>query len=306
MLNKKLIVLFFITLTINLFSLGNSEKKIEKKDNFYSFTDSKDREVNIIEEPKRVISLAPSITESLYFLNAEDKLVARTDYCDFPSETKDVDSIGTILTPNIEKIVELNPDLIIASTHFDIETLNKLEEAGLTIIVLVEEGSFEGVYKNIKLLGKILNREDRASQLITSMKKRVESVKSKVKDLEKPVVYYVIGYGEYGEYTAGGDTFISDIIEIAGGENAAKDSKGWSYTLEKIVEKNPDIFICSKYYDSKDGISASIGYKELSAIKNGNIFEIDNNTVDRHGPRVVDGLEAIAKIIHPEAFTIED
>jgi iron complex transport system substrate-binding protein len=105
-----------------------------------------------------------------------------------------------------------------------------------------------------------------------------------------------------GDFTAGKGTFIGKMIEMAGGKNAADDVEGWSYSLEKLVEKNPDIMICSMYYDTKKGIQSTNGYKDLDAVKNGKLFEIDNNLLDRQGPRLADGLVELAKIIHPESF----
>ena len=138
------------------------------------------------------------------------------------------------------------------------------------------------------------------------MKEKVKDVTTKVKDLAKPKTYYVVGFGEYGDFTAGGDTFISDIIKMAGGDNVAKDSKGWSYSLEKIVEDNPDIFICSEYFNTKETLINSPGYKEIPAIKNGKLYTIDNNKIVRQGPRIADGLEELARILHPEAFNWKD
>ena len=124
----------------------------------------------------------------------------------------------------------------------------------------------------------------------------------KVKDQEKPSVYYVVGFGEYGDYTAGGDTFIGKMIEMAGGKNVAKEAEGWAYSLEKLVEQNPDILICSKHFDSKAGIELANGYKELSAVKEGRLYEIDNDLLDRPGTRLADGLEELARLIHPNVF----
>lgn len=305
---KKYFLIYFITISsVMIYSLTNSEKSfIDGKKSYLTIIDSLNREVVLQNEPRRVVSLAPNITESIYYLEGLEKLIARTDFCDYPISVKEIDSIGTLYNPNIEKIVELNPDLILASTHFDSEILERFEEVGLSVVILLEEGSFDGLYKNLNILGKILNRERESLELVDSIITRVNRVKDIVKDLKRPSVYYVIGYGEYGEFTAGGDTFISEIIELAGGDNIAKESKGWNFTLEKIVEKNPDIFICSKYNNAKEGISSSNGYKELESIKAGRIFEIDNNTIDRHGPRIIDGLETIANILHPGKFQVED
>ncbi len=112
----------------------------------------------------------------------------------------------------------------------------------------------------------------------------------------------MVGFGEFGDFTAGGGTFISEMIKRANGNNIADDVEGWSYSLEKVVEHDPEIVILSKYFDAKSGFIAANGYKDLTAVQKDNVFEIDNNLIDRQGPRLAQGFEALAKIIHPDAF----
>jgi iron complex transport system substrate-binding protein len=264
--------------------------------------DSYDRELTIEKEPKRVISLAPNITETIYALDKKEVLVGRTDYCDYPSEVSKVQSIGTLKSPSLEKITELKPDLVIASTHFSKDTLKKLEELNIPVIVLYGSESFEGVYDTIEKVGKVLSANPKASSIITAMKQKVGNVEDKLKGKATPSVYYVVGYGESGDFTATGDTFVGKMIKMAGGKNVAEDAVNWKYSLEKLVEKDPQLVIVSKYYDTKSGFIAAKGYKELSAVKGNKVFEIDNNLLDRQGPRLAEGLEALAKLIQPEAF----
>jgi iron complex transport system substrate-binding protein len=293
-LSRKYAAVVLLTITAKLFAIGTEP--------FLTITDSRDREIKLQNEPLRVISLAPGITETIYALGAQDKLVGRTDYCDYPVEASDIEAIGSLYKPNIEKIITLNPDLIIASTHFQKEILTKLEELSLNVIIINENNTIESVYENIETVGLVLNRVKTAKNVTNSMKSRITNVVNTVKNSKRPNVYYVIGYGEHGDYTAGGDTFISNLLNLAGGNNIAEDSIGWSYSLEKIVEQNPDKLICSQYYNVKEGIKGATGYKDLPAVKSGNLFTIDNNLIDRQGPRVVEGLEALAKILHPDSF----
>ncbi len=267
-----------------------------------TLVDSFGRKIVLDSEPGRIVSIAPGVTESIFALGKQDKLVGRTEFCDYPEEVSGIEQVGSLESPNIEKILELKPDLIIASTHFQKETLAKLEGVGMKVAVLYGEESFEGVYEIMQKLGAVLNAKEKADVIISDMEQKIEMVENKVKALERPSVYYVVGYGKYGDYTAGKDTFISRIIEMAGGKNAAYDVEGWKYSLEKLIEKNPDIIICSKYFDTKAGIKNTNGYNSLNAVKEGRLYEIDNNMLDRQGPRLVDGLLEMAKIIHPEAF----
>lgn len=279
-------------------------KEGKEVDTTYPLTikDSFEREIVIEQEPKRIISIAPSITETIFAIGAGERLVGRTEYCDFPMEVTNIDSIGTISEPSIEKIVELEPDLVLAATHFKQESLEQLEAVGIPVIILYDGNNFEEVYQMIGMIGKVTNQEVVAENVIQGMKDKIQFVMDKVKDQNQPVVYYVVAFGEYGDYTAGGDTFISQMIEMAGGTNAAKEAEGWSYSIEKLVEQDPDIVICSQYFDAKSGIETSNGYKDLTAVKEGRLYEIDNNLLDRQGPRLAEGLEGLAKIIHPDLF----
>lgn len=282
---------------------SNQEEMVEEGETVYplTFTDGRDREVTIEQKPEKVISLAPSITETLHYIDAWEYLIGRTAYAAYPEKVSEVESIGTLREPNIEKIVELNPDLVIASTHFKEETLNKLEKVGIQVVMVISQDSFEGVYQNVETLGKIFNKSDEASNVIEEMKAKVESVQAKVKDTSPKTVYYVLGYGEYGDFTATGETFISEMIEMAGGKNIAKDGSGWKYSLEKIVEKDPELLICDA--GNKAGIKEASGYKELTAVKNDKIYELeDKQRIQVMSPRLVLGLEDLAKIIHPEVF----
>ncbi|MCD6435499.1 MAG: ABC transporter substrate-binding protein [Clostridiales bacterium] len=308
---KKRNLVVVLLLAILLLSVGCSNK-VEKTDigvesteeSMYpmTITDSYNREVTIESEPMRVVSMAPSISETLYYVDAIDKLVGRTEYCDFPEEIQGIDTVGSLMEPNIEKIVELNPDLVIASTHFPEDAVKTMEGLGIKVVVFVPEKVFSGAYDTITVVGKVLNKEAEATRQIEKMKKTVDEIVSRVKELEKKSVYYTIGFGEYGDYTAGGDSFINEMIEMAGGENIAVDVSGWSYSLEKIIENNPDVIIISKYYGMKETFEKTEGYKDLDAVKNGNLIAIDINKIDRQGPRLAEGLLDLAKAIHGDNY----
>jgi len=265
-----------------------------------TITDSSGAEIIIEREPKTIISAAPGITEIIYALGAEDKLVARTDYCDYPEEVSGIESIGSITTPDIERIVEIDPDLVIASTHFGNENAATLAEMGITVLALFEQESLEGSYTIIEKTGQALNRGVQAAGIIEEMQAVVNEVAASVEGLEAPSVYYVVGFGEYGDHTAGGDTFIGMIIEMAGGYNIANNVEGWSYNLESLLEADPAIVIVST--GTKKSFETTVGYSELTAVKEGNIYEIDTNMLDRQGVRNAQGLKALAEIFHPEVF----
>lgn len=264
--------------------------------------DSYHRVITIAQEPSRVVSLAPGITEIIFALGKGKTLVGRTDYCDYPEEAGGIESVGNIMNPSIEKIVELNPDIVIASTHFQKTVLKKLEDLGVKVAVLYGEENFDGVYDTIRQVGKILNSNEKAAQVITAMQKKVTYITSAVEHGRKPKVFYIVFYGDGGFYTAGQGTFIGNMLTLAGGDNAAADSKGWQYSIEKLVEKDPEFLICSKFYHTKSVLERTPGLKDVQAVKEGRLLEIDHNLLDRQGPRLAEGLETLARLLHPEIF----
>ena len=257
-------------------------------------------DAEIPENPEKIISVAPNITEMLYEMGAGDKLVARTDYCDYPEECLELESIGSLYSPDIEKMISLEPDLVVASTHFKEDTEAKLEEAGIPVLVLYEETAFEGVHDMIETLGDTVNCETEAARMVDEMKTKIEATTAKVEGLEKPTVYYVVSFGEGGEYTATGETFIHQMITMAGGDNIAKDSTGWSYSLEALLEADPYIILIDE--DSKESFMENETYQNLTAVKEGRVYGIDGNLLDRQGYRNAEAIEVMAKIFYPEAF----
>ncbi|HEY5560643.1 MAG TPA: ABC transporter substrate-binding protein [Clostridiaceae bacterium] len=289
--------------TKNTASSNNSNETTAVTKYPLTIKDSYGRDIVIEKEPKTIISVAPNVTETVFALSAQKELVGRTDYCNYPEVAKSIQSIGGLDNPNMEKIAELKPDLVIASVLLSKEADEKLASLNIKVVVLSDNTSLTGVYDNILNIGKILNANSKAASVVENMKKKVSEVTAKVKGKAKPSVYYVVSYGKAGNWTAGSGTFINDLILMAGGTNAASDVDSFKdYSMEKLIEKDPNIIICPVYYDTKKGILATDGYKDLTAIKKGKLYEIDNNMIDIMGPRVADGLEAMAKIIHPEAF----
>lgn len=263
-------------------------------------TDSQGNVATITEEPQKIISVAPNITELIYELGLQDKLVGRSEYCDYPEDVLSVESVGTLWEPNLENIIALEPDVVFTSACFNPDAVEMMKNAGIEVVVLDEQTDISGVYTMIEVFGEVMNCNDKAADCISEMKSTISSVEEKVKDLDAPSVYYVIGYGEYGDYTSGGDTYAGNMLEIAGGDNIAKDISGWGITLEEIVEADPEIIVISEYM--KDDFVSMEAYKELTAVKEGHVYTIDINMLDRQGYRNAQGIEELAKIFHPEAF----
>ncbi|MGI5851834.1 MAG: ABC transporter substrate-binding protein [Clostridiales bacterium] len=264
--------------------------------------DSLGRKITIETEPEKVISIAPNTTETLFALGLGDKVIGVSQQCDYPQEATEKDKMGDFWGPNIELIVEANPDIIFVGNAAPEEFLNKMEEND--ILVLSLEGlDLEGTYEAIIDTGRAMGARQAAEDIVNSMREKAADIVEKVEGVERPEVYFVISYGEYGDFTAGGTSFINELITMAGGRNIAGDiEEEWpQYSMEKLVEQDPDI-ILSTIQANPDGLAEASGYKELDAIKENRLIVLDDNLINRAGPRLIEGLEALAKGIHPDLF----
>lgn len=260
--------------------------------------DSQDREVTFAEAPKTVISMGPNMTELLYALGLEDRLVGNTTYCDYPEAAQKVEKIGTLMEPDFEKIAELKPALALCSTHISDETVAKLDELKIQALCLYDSENLEGLKGIITTVGKVFQVEDAAQKLNESVFSRIDAIRNKTKDMDKVSCYYVVGFGESGDYTAGGNTFINGILEAAGAENIAKDVEGWKYSVEQLVEKDPQVILVPNW--AADTFGKEAPYDQLTAVKEGRVFPVDDNLFSRQGPRNADAVELVDQLIHPE------
>ncbi|MBN2462497.1 MAG: cobalamin-binding protein [Dehalococcoidia bacterium] len=272
-------------------------------------TDDLGRKVKIERLPQRIISLAPSNTEIVYALGLEDKLVGTTDYCDYPEAAKYKPRVAGYANPDLEKVVSQQPDLIIAEAIHENTVLPALEKLGLTVIV-TSATSLDVVLDDIKLIGEITGKSKAAARLVDDLTKRIQAVTTKTAGLtteQRPRVLYAVWYDPI--WTMGSETFIDDLIWKAGGANIfSKDfEKSHVVSLESIIAKNPQVIIVSGMGTSGNLIYNNI-MKEtrltgVDAMRDSRVYKISNaNLIERPGPRVIDGLEEVARFIHPEIF----
>lgn len=261
------------------------------------FTDDYQQTVAVPVSPTRIVSTSPAVTEIIYALGAENLLVGRTDFCVYPPEAEKIESIGGISNLNVEKIVSLKPDLVISGSMIPRKGSLQLEKMGVPIVCVIEKQNFEGLYENISKIGQLVGREQTADSLNRQLRLQAEQVskemKEKNKDTEPKSVYYVVGFGPSGNFTAGGNSFISEIISIAGGCNVAADITGWSYSLEALMQADPD-YIMIRREDSAT-FCKTAPYNRLSAIKNGHIIAIESGTIDLQVPRNIDAIRFISQ-----------
>lgn len=279
-------VIVVIMLMLMVTACGKADKGVDKDP------------VKSEESVKRVVSFSPSITELMYALDAGDLLVGRTQLCDYPTQVLEVESIGDFYTPDVEKIISLEPDVVIASALWTEDIEKKFTEAGIEVLVLKEINEVADVYQMITTLGDYLNREEKANQLIEEMKAELALIQDEVQGLDPVSVYYVVGFGEYGDYTATGDTYIHDMLTLAGGDNIAKAATGWVYSLETLLEQDPEIILIGDY--GLEEFMSSPNYQGLSAVKNQRVYGIDTNLLDRQTNRCMEGIRSIASILFPE------
>ena len=275
-----------------------------------TLTDGLGRQVVLAAPAQRIVSLAPSNTEIVFALGAGAQLVGRDEYSDYPAEAASVPSVGS-LYPNVnaEAIVALKPDLVLAAGITNPDDVKALADLGLTVYTTSYASALDDVYGDILAVGKLTGHTADAEKLVADMKVRVEAISVKTAPLAtRPKVFYETDDSDPSSpWTRGPNSYAEALINLAGGINVGSvgNAQDFQMSLEEIVNQNPDIIIFSHAsYSGRapEQVMARPGWGTIAAIKNGAVFSIDSNLVDRPGPRVVDGLEALAKLIHPELF----
>lgn len=249
---------------------------------------------------KKIISLSPGITEKIFALGGEDLLVGRTIFSKYPEGVKNIDVVGTMFEPNLEVILDKKPDMVIVETHFRKKLITTLSSLGIETTQYNTPKNIPEIHKSITDLGILLGRHLEARGLNASLKDKVRYTDYLLKDKKTPRVYYVLGSGKT-DITPGGDTFINSLIELAGGENIAREKSGWRYSLEELILNNPDIIFGGKR--SIDNMLKDENYDILSAVQNKRYYTIgDDSVFNLPGPRALtEGIYEMVKIFHPES-----
>ncbi len=261
------------------------------------------RGVVIEKKPERVISLAPSNTEILFALDLEDEIVGVTEYCNYPEEALEKEKVGGFSDPNLEKLIELEPDLVLATSMHQ-KTVEELEKLQVPVIV-VNPSTLSEILESIKMVGSATGQEESARRLVAEMKKRIAAIQEKTKGIreeDKPLVYYEL----YDDplMSAGPGSFVDSLIKMAGGINLAGEAQTRypKLSLEEVIDRNPDVIIHQYGHGSKSmgRIADRPGWENIKAVKDGRIYGVDQDMVNRPGPRIVDALEQFFQYIHPE------
>ena len=271
-------------------------------------TDDLGRVVTIPEKPVRIVSLAPSNTEILFALGLAERVVAVSDYSDYPPEAKEKPVIAVYPAPNMEQLIDLDQDLILAAEIQTEDIISQLEERGFTVFVLAPQ-TLDEVLESIILVGEITGKEGEASSLVADMRTRIKAVTDKTDSLlqgQRPRVFYITWHDPL--MAPGSGTFQDELIRKAGGTNIARDLTGWAIiSLEVVVQANPEVMIASVSYVTGEDLSFQFIEDEprlsnTDARLNGRVYGIDGDVISRPGPRIVEALELLAKMLHPEIF----
>jgi len=265
-------------------------------------TDDSGAAVTLAQPATRIVSLAPANTEIAYAIGAGDKMVAGTSFDDYPEEAKSLPKIGDFANPSVEKIASFQPDLVLAAGGIQAGLRSKFEKLGVQVYV-VDPTTYEGVMTSITELGQLAGTSEEAQQVVETMKQAQTEVQGKVGALDKATTFLEI----YSKplMTAGSGTFIDDMITSAGGQNiGAEAGSGFpSFSTEVLVQKDPVVYIADSGSMSEPGdIAKRAGFSELTAVKDGRVYVIADNLIARPGPRLAEGLQELAKMIHPEAY----
>jgi iron complex transport system substrate-binding protein len=261
--------------------------------------------VTLSAPPRRIVSLVPGVTEILFAIGAQDALVGVTDFCDYPPDARRKTRVGDMLAPNLETLVSLKPDIVVATRSGNREeTFDQLKRLGLPVYLVDEPPSIAEVQRLIAGLGELTGRRASAAALVAGLERRIAAVRERVAGRARPRVLYVLWPEPL--IVPGRGSLVSELIAEAGGESVTAD-QGRGYprmSLEAAVGRAPEVIILARH-GAGTGPTAKEQwqrFESLPAIKSGRLYTADGDLLHRYGPRVVDGLEFLAHLIHPEAF----
>jgi iron complex transport system substrate-binding protein len=256
------------------------------------------RPVRVPSRVERAVSLAPNLTEMIFAIGAGDKLVGVTTYCNYPPEAAKIEKIGDTQTPNVEKIIALKPQVVFVSTASQLEAFTStLAEQGIAVYVL-NASSLDAVFENMNRLGELFGRQEYAENLVVTLAGRASYVRDQANGLrsanaasDKPLVFVQISNDPL--FTIGKDSFLTELVEDAGGISVTKDVPTAYPKLSKetAAALDPDVIILS---DSEDNREPNVAFKDSKAVRNGRVYRINADIISRPGPRLVDALEQIA------------
>ena len=269
-------------------------------------TDELNRTVALIANPQRIISLAPNLTEMLFALGLGDRVVGVTSYCDYPPAAKTKEKVGDTLTPNLERIIALKPDLVIVTTSSQLEKITRQLDQLQIPVYVTNPRSVSEVLASIQHLGDITGTTAQAEKLHDELTARINAVTARVSNQPKPKALFLVQ--DTPLLVAGNDTFLHDLVTLAGGVSITADVKGYpQFSRETAIARAPEVIIDPGRPDNKTLADSVLrkDYATTPAIKQNRIIHIDPDLTNRPGPRLIEGLEQLARALHPSAFNVQ-
>ncbi len=262
-------------------------------------TDDLGRKILLPLKVERAISLAPNLTEIAFAVDAGDKLIGVTSFCNYPEQTKNIQKIGDTMNPNLENIIALKPQIVFVSTASQMENFAKTLESQQVAVFVTNPNNLDGIYKTIYQFGEIFDKKEKANQVIDDLKKRVANVEAKTKNVSDVKTFVQISREPL--FTVGKDSFLNDLILRGGGVSVTADIATAYPKLSKetALALSPEAIILS---ESPDNLEPNELFKNSNAVKNSKVFKINADILSRPSPRVVDALEQIAKALHSKEF----
>lgn len=275
-----------------------------------TLVDGLGKQITLPKPAERILSLAPSNTEILFAIGAGEQVVGRDVFSDYPAEALSIPDIGGGYGEvNIEAIVSLQPDLVLAAEITPPEQILVLEKLGMTVFALPNPVKFEELFDNLKIVGVLTGRENEAQKLSDNLSSRLQAVESTLSSMiERPLVFYELDITDpNAPWTSGPGTFIDTMISTAGGQNLGAAMQGaWiQVSLEELVRLDPQVIILGDYTlggVTPEMVAVRSGWEGLAAVKANQVYTFDDDLVSRPGPRLLDGLETMARLLHPELF----
>jgi len=261
------------------------------------------RSVSLPLPVKRVVSLAPNLTEIVFAVGGGDRLVGRTSYCDYPPEAKSVQVIGDTGTPNLERIIAVKPQVVLVSTSSQLEVFTQQLQNQNIAVFVTDPHDLEGIFRSMDQIGEMLGEKEQAAQLVQKLRDRTNAVAAAVKQKQPVKVFYQVSAEPL--YTIGREAFVTDLIRRAGGVSVTAEVPGaWpKYSAESALAAKPEAIILPTGGSMGAANSAfTDALRQSPAALGGRVYKINDDHLARPGPRVVDGLEEIARALHPDAF----
>jgi len=273
-----------------------------------TITDAIGNKIVLEKKPEKIVSLMPSNTEIAYSLGLGKEVVGVSDFDNYPEDVTKKEKIGG-QEINLEKIISLQPNLVLAhasSAHNSEAGLQQLKDAGITVLVVNDAQNFDQVYDSISMIGKATGETKKANEIIQGMKDKLTEIKAKTKDIKekKKVLVEVSPAPEI--YTSGKNTFMNEMLTAINADNIANDQEGWiKIDQEAMIKRNPDVIITTYGYYVKNPVEQVVsrqGWESVNAVKNKQVIDVDSDRVTRSGPRIIEGVEELAKAVYPEVF----